>query len=1041
MIPDKYLIKNTVKYVTSVIVGGTSKLGLEIIDSLLEQGGYVIVVDVYSSENITKLDQFGKDALISFVDYANITYLEEEIRRLDYVFYLAHESRDVGAQVSSQQFLSFSNYLDTTLSLAVRFDAKFILTTSVRAHQMNISLSPQEANFSLVSESQLHSVYTEREIQRYAESLTIEYYTKKKLDARIVRLGEIIGDGIDFLSNTPFVEMILSVVKDNVIVLKKDGLETEFLVHILDASYGIIKALFSQSTAGKIYTIAYEHAYTHLSLAYKIQDVNPDLKEIIFTQEKDNLPSLKLYKPAPNLSTIGWLARVPIERAIKQSLAAAKIFLLETEKTFNEPTSDENKKKSNPKLQKFFALVKKSEEVENFSDDHQNTITELIKQRKKQEELKKAELSLASERIKKAKKIKNYTAAEKFQHFLWDISLSIASKLKFLKNKSPAQIIFITAATITFLFFYVFLIGPMIAITRNVVMLETSVSRVFEEVNSNNLREASFELDVIEALVKELLNLVDYLSWFFDLVGLKNQKIQVVNTLSWSELYLQIARKIIIQFISFQNLLELQEDNLILTSGSDSFLKVTSAGNNLTNKIDELEALNTDLEDSKKLLESVLRELSKLDFTVPIVGDYLYQKYLSLQKITKEHLKFLDTRFVTDLLSSGTEKNFAILIVDNTRPKPRIGDLAGLVLLTVKSGSITSIISKPYEEINFDLSTLQDETVKTVNLTRFTQKAKSQITFADLMSDITPNFQTTVGDILESTFGKKIDSIVIMSLTSLLSISKDLNSKVSISGIEVNALSDIVALQDTNRSLVSRNKAIMEFASRLLEYLHFEALRKDLDGVRSFVSSLESDNVELINFKYRDILTEKVYEYVDFAKFNNFLSIYLNTEDPLLSASDRVPQLSLSVSSSFDTNLKESTSILIRLPNLGLSSELSICYPASILNADFQVLDVPASRVVVNSYDDIKCTVLKILNELVVNLKFQKQNFLVSQGPINFSYLINKSPGLLQNLDIDIQFDDSFKVLLNGETLFGNKFIRTYEMLSDNLFNLNVSKN
>ena len=76
MIPDQFKLKNTIKYPTSLIIGGLSKLGLEIADSLIEQGGYVIIVDTYTQENMNKLDVFPQGSLVSFVDYTSIPHLE-----------------------------------------------------------------------------------------------------------------------------------------------------------------------------------------------------------------------------------------------------------------------------------------------------------------------------------------------------------------------------------------------------------------------------------------------------------------------------------------------------------------------------------------------------------------------------------------------------------------------------------------------------------------------------------------------------------------------------------------------------------------------------------------------------------------------------------------------------------------------------------------------------------------------------------------------------------------------------------------------------
>ena len=171
-IPEQYRIKNTIKYPTSILVGGMSRLGFEIADSLIEQGGYVIIVDTFTPENIDRLKAFPKETLISFVDYTSLPHLEAEVRRLDYVFYFAHDSQDFTHKISTQEFLNYSNYLDTTLELTSKFQAKFLLTTAIRAHQILMSADQIDPNFGTMVSAR-HLVYTDMEFQRYAESLAI----------------------------------------------------------------------------------------------------------------------------------------------------------------------------------------------------------------------------------------------------------------------------------------------------------------------------------------------------------------------------------------------------------------------------------------------------------------------------------------------------------------------------------------------------------------------------------------------------------------------------------------------------------------------------------------------------------------------------------------------------------------------------------------------------------------------------------------------------------------------------------------------------
>src|SRR5690606_10306374 len=122
--------------------------------------------------------------------------------------------------------------------------------TSVKAHQMIISSKQLDVNYYPGAE-ETHNIYTEFEIQRYAESLVKEYEQKVGIDARIIRLGEMIGKGIEVNTNSSVVNLVVQGLGGDHLEIPGDGLETDYYIHSLDAAYGILKAQFSLNTKGK----------------------------------------------------------------------------------------------------------------------------------------------------------------------------------------------------------------------------------------------------------------------------------------------------------------------------------------------------------------------------------------------------------------------------------------------------------------------------------------------------------------------------------------------------------------------------------------------------------------------------------------------------------------------------------------------------------------------------------------------------------------------------------------------------------------------
>lgn len=1012
MIPERFVLKNTVKHPTSVLIGALDKLGLEIIESLLEQGGYVIVVDTYTQENVAKLEQFPKTSLISFIDYSNITFLEEEIRRLDYVFYFSHQSRDVLNQISSQQFLAFSNYLDAALSLAQKFEAKFLLTTSIKAHQFALANQEVGINYG-VGTSTAHTVYTDMEVQRYAESLTIEYYTKKKLDARICRLGEIIGDGIDFLATSNFVDMVLMASQNQPILLKKDGLESDYYIHVLDAAYGLIKAQFSQNATGKIFSVAYEHAFTHLSLAYKIQEVHPDSREIQFADEKDNLPSIKLYKPAPNLSTIGWITRVPIEKAIKQSIAATKIYLLENETLLNKQN------KQNPKsvkLQKFINIAKRSDSAILNESSGETTISKLLNERKRQEELRKNQLNLANARLKKSKS-KIYSPREKWLNTVWNITHWLASKFDFLKNKTPAQIGFLTIMLVFFILTYLFVISPFIAISRNVLIINSTSDELFTKLESGQFFELESELSVLNLALQDVKHLMQRVEWCFYLVGLGDNILETTKFIDASQSYLTAIGYLNETLYPLKEFFGRLDDNLQLRSGAESYLGTTSPGTNLSPILQTIESNSSFFEIAKTTFQQSLTSMRDINYSKAFDGTNLNSIFQKLDATYNNNFLYFDFSYLPTLLGVDRERTYAILILDNLRPRPMGGDLSALALVTVNNGSITDIVLKSSVDVNFDFSDLTTDDFNAINLTKFTYKSQSDVAISDILNIIDEDYFSEISrKILSKTFSKGIDSVFTINLSTVVSLATQQDLEIFINANQIDEISSLVIAQDSNKSLLSRKRVIAEYSARVFEQTYANFQNLNFGSISLLRSGVQRNTVKGFNISGQLIDSMGFISNRD--NVNSFVSIYFTADDPLFSAPDRLASLTTSFVSQISNTFQESNRLNLRIPNLGTTSEVAVCFPLSVPSASINIGNFAIQRNTINIHRDQKCSVFKVVSETDLQVSYQVENFVNPREDVySFTTLFSKSAGLNHNADFSLTFSPQLQILSSQPTL------------------------
>lgn len=973
MIPEQYRLKNTIKYPTSLIIGGLSKLGLEIADSLIEQGGYVIVVDTYTDENVAKLEALPKDAMISFLDYTTIPNLDEEIRRLDYVFYFAHESGESVSSISTQDFLNFSNYLDSTLSLASKFDAKFLLTTSIKAHQKVLENEDLQVDYA-VENSSRHKIYTNLELQRYAESLTFEYFEKVNLDSRIVRLAELIGDGIDFNKDTAFTSLVLSAALNQTLTLKKDGLETEFLVHVLDAAYGMIKAQFSQNTKGKIFSLAYEHPFTHLSVAYKIQEVEEGAQNIQFVDDKDNLPAIKLYKPAPNLTQIGWTTRVPFDKAVKQSIAAAKIFLLENQT---------NSQKSGSKnfVDKLKSFVDLADRGPGDAGEDLGPVSRLIAERKRQEELKKQRFEYAASTLKsKTKRRRPRTFGEKFQDWTWNQTLSLGKSFGFFKNRTPTELGFIFVSLVVLVVFYFNIFSPTIVLFREVLTLIPEYESLEVNIKSGKLSEIEGNAQRISTSAENIEGVLNRFEWLTSALRLNRNYNEVIKSLQVVKIYADGIEDVGYGVAPLQSYLNEFKNNTQVRAGTDSYLTVSNPGQDYSPILQELKTrepyINLGVDKIKKGNE----EINKIDLS--LLPSFLQTRINSFKKSFADNQdwanKIKGAGYLSDLLGFQQTRVYLVLLFDNTRLKPVGGELASYMLITMNKGSVGDVIIQTPADVAFDLTAMDSNTLNMINARKFTLKNAQTVNINDFGSIRDFNeYSAALKEVFQSKYQRQIDGVVALNYNTLEALIKKLSKdqKFEVNGVnfaEGSFLSNLISVQDSNESIASKYR----ISTRIMASL-FNSMLTDLNG--NLPSIMEIMDEELVkddvlvsaeNLEYSEFIEEEDLDSGAISEANAYYSVGISIDDQKLVNSNRYSDVILDTKINFNRDGGEGYELNLNFPESRTTQEISVCLPPRVPNSAISFGNFPAERVVINSLSLEKCVVFKALSESQLKLSW-----------------------------------------------------------------------
>ncbi|MHC1716569.1 MAG: DUF4012 domain-containing protein [Candidatus Dojkabacteria bacterium] len=320
----------------SIIVHGGSRLGYLTAKTLIDQGCYVVIIDKFNSNTKKYISELKKSELFDFFDFKGFSSLFTNIKRFDYLFYLLNE-KAAQEQFDSKEFLAETKYLEESLMNSKKNKAKFSLVTSLA---LNRELANRVNNIKLASPSP----YSNIELQKYCETLAAEFKDKTDINLRILRLGTIIGKGIEEISSPIIDSLFKDATQKAEITIAGEGLDVHNLIHESDATYGILKLTFSEKTKGEVITLTNENNYTTLSLAYKLLELNTEAQSIRFVENKDEKYLIQdLYVPAPMASRYDWMQQVTLEDAIVEEI---QVYYDQTNKSWDIDKYSENKKSS-----------------------------------------------------------------------------------------------------------------------------------------------------------------------------------------------------------------------------------------------------------------------------------------------------------------------------------------------------------------------------------------------------------------------------------------------------------------------------------------------------------------------------------------------------------------------------------------------------------------------------------------------------------------------------------------------------------------------
>ena len=296
-----------------LVTGGAGFLGSHLVDSLLERGDEVVVLDDLSRGHRSQIDS---SAMFVQGDVRSSDDWEEACQNFqpEVIHHLAaingtrrfHKEADLVVDVNV-------NGTRLALEFAKLYSARLVFYSSPEAfgEQENMPLSNDSD--SLFTPAHLHQRHSYGASKHIGE-LLCQFEGRKGLDVRIVRPFNVYGPRLHGGENGQVVSMMLEA---SPIEVHGDGLQTRSLTWVGDVVEAFIKVGTQKSLEGQAFNLGSTDEISMIDLATKIASLRG--VEIVFTKPNNGDSKRRLPDISMNVA-IDWIAKTSLDEGLSHLL-------------------------------------------------------------------------------------------------------------------------------------------------------------------------------------------------------------------------------------------------------------------------------------------------------------------------------------------------------------------------------------------------------------------------------------------------------------------------------------------------------------------------------------------------------------------------------------------------------------------------------------------------------------------------------------------------------------------------------------------------
>ena len=300
-----------------LVTGGAGFIGSHLCARLLEQRHEVIILDNFLTGKRRNLPDPNGDVRYRLVE-SDVT--EPFDFCVDAIFHLASPASPSG-YVEHPLETALANSVGTynALTLAERCRAKFLLASTSEVYGDPLEHPQREEYWGNANPVGMRSCYEEG--KRFAETLTTIFERSHGLDARIVRIFNCYGPNSDPNDGRLVPNFVKQALKDDPITIYGTGEHTRSLCYVSDLVEGLLKALFTEGTRGRIYNLGNQDEHKVIDYALMIKRLAGSKSPIVHVDPRfEDDPRRRRPDIARAKLELGWAPVVEVEEGLGNTI-------------------------------------------------------------------------------------------------------------------------------------------------------------------------------------------------------------------------------------------------------------------------------------------------------------------------------------------------------------------------------------------------------------------------------------------------------------------------------------------------------------------------------------------------------------------------------------------------------------------------------------------------------------------------------------------------------------------------------------------------